>query len=140
MLQAFADSFRYKIDKDFAFIVQFDIEDKESSWQVVVENGKVAISEGVHEQAHLIFVTTTDTLCQIYENKITAPTAEGKANISDYAPLGWKFARGLEHNHEIFSTEIMAKYYFFVEHFFNRTVPEKFCQKKNVLALFMIEM
>ena len=120
MLQAFADSFRYKIDKDFALIVQFDIEDKKASWQVVIESGKVAISKGVHEQADVVYVITNNTLTQIYENRITASTAAGKAHFSDYAPLDWKFAKGLEHN-----PEFMAKYCFFEHHFFNRTAPEK---------------
>jgi mannose-6-phosphate isomerase-like protein (cupin superfamily) len=47
-------------------------------------------------------------------------TAAAKTKISDYAPLNWKLPEGLK-----LTPEIMAKIYFFVQHFFNWRVPEK---------------
>lgn len=120
MLQTMADSFQNKIDKDFALMVQLDIVDKKASWHVIIENGKVNVNKGAHGQAHFTLVTDTNTLSQIYEGKVTAMTAASKATSSDHAPLDWRLPEGSE-----LTPETIAKGQFFIQHFFNQTVPEK---------------
>ncbi len=120
MLHVMADSFRNKIDKDFSLIVQLDVEDKKASWHIVIENKKVIVRKGPHDEAHFILATNTNTLRQIYSGEITAMTAAAKAKSYDHAPLSWKLPDNVKP-----TPEIMAKFYFFIQHFFNWKVPEK---------------
>jgi len=121
MLERMAQAFKSKIDEQFSIIVQFDISDKKESWYVMVEKGRiVTVGKGPHKQARFFFVTTADTLRLIYEGKMTAMTAAGKAKGSDPAPLDLKLAQGLE-----FTPEVRTQFYTFIQHFFNPTAPER---------------
>lgn len=121
MLEKMAEAFKNKIGEQFSVAVQFDISDKEESWYVTIEEGrKVSVGKTAHKKAQFIFVITTDTLLLIYEGKMTAMTAAGKAKGSDPAPLDLKFAEGMES-----TPEIRKKFYTFIQHFFNPTEPER---------------
>jgi len=121
MLRMMGENFKNKIDEEFSLIVQFDIKDRKESWHVIVEKGRrIVVGQGPHKQARLFFVTTIDTLCLIYDGKMTAMTAAGKAKGSDLSPLDLKLAEGLE-----FTPEIRTQLYTFLYHFFNPSVPEK---------------
>lgn len=121
MLRTMAENFKNKIDEQFSLIVQFDMKDKKESWHVIVEKGcKVVVGKGSHKDALFFIFTTTDTLRLIYEGKMTAMTAAGKAKGSDYAPLYLKLAEGLE-----LTSEVRTWLYTFLQHFFNPSVPEK---------------
>lgn len=121
MLHIMAENFKSKIDEDFSLIVQLDIKEKKESWHVIVKKGrKVTVGKGPHKQARYFFFTTTDTLRLIYEGKMTAATAAGKAKGSDYAPLDLKLVEGLE-----FTPEVRIQLYTFLYHFFNPSVPER---------------
>ncbi|KPL02674.1 MAG: hypothetical protein AMJ90_05125 [candidate division Zixibacteria bacterium SM23_73_2] len=121
MLNYMAEVFKGKIDEDFSVVVQFDFKDINESWHVMVEKGrKVTVNKGLHNGAQFIFITTVDTLGLIYGGKMTAATAAGKAEGSDHAPLDLKWADGLE-----LTPEIREKFYSFIFHFFNPSVPEK---------------
>lgn len=120
MLQEMAKSFQKKIDEKFALIVDFEIEDTKEMWHVVVEKGEVRVTKGRHNKSGFRFITSTETLRKIYEGKMTALTAAGKSKVSDSAPLDWKLAEGIE-----FSSINMEKALFFIQHFFNRDIPEK---------------
>lgn len=121
MLHAMAENFKSKIDEEFSLIVQFDMKDKKESWHVIVEKGrKVAVGKGPHKQARFFFFTTTDTLRLIYEGKMTAMTATGKAKGSDHVPLDGKLAEHLE-----YTPGVRTQLYTFLQHFFNPSVPEK---------------
>lgn len=121
MLNVMAENFKNKIDEEFSLIVQFDIKDEGTSWHVVVEKGrKVTVGKGSHHEAQFFFSTTTDALRLIYEGKMTAMTAGGKATGSDTAPLEFGWAEDLE-----FTPEVKIQVYTFLQHFFNPWVPEK---------------
>jgi mannose-6-phosphate isomerase-like protein (cupin superfamily) len=121
ILHAMADSFKHKIDDEFSLVVQLDMKDEEKSWHIVVKKGRnITVSEGSHESARFLFLTTSPTLRLIYEGNITAMTAAGKAQGSDQAPLDLRLAEGLE-----FTSEVKRQLYTFVQHFFNPSVPER---------------
>ncbi len=121
MLETMAEVFESKIDEDYSMIVQFDIADKQESWRVTVEQGrKVSVDKGAHEGASLFVATTSDTLQLIHQGKMTAMTAGGKATGADHAPLDVKLAEGVK-----LTPEIRTRFYTFLQHFFNPTVPER---------------
>jgi len=121
ILETMSRVFKSKIDEEYSVIVQFDITDKKESWHVIVEEGrKVSVGKGPHERAGFFFVTTSDTLQLIHDGKITAMTAAGKAEGSDYAPLDLKLAEGLE-----LTPEVRTQFYTFLYRFFNPSVPER---------------
>ena len=120
ILQEMAENFQNKIDIDFTLTVQFDIQDQDESFCIKTEYGEVTIHEGPCENSHLLLVTDTDTIQKIYNNEITAFTAAGKARMSEPAPLDWKLPKNAE-----FTPELVDNAYFFIQHFFNRTFPEK---------------
>jgi mannose-6-phosphate isomerase-like protein (cupin superfamily) len=121
MLEIMAEVFKTKIDEHYSMIVQFDITDKQESWHVIVEEGpKIRVGKGAHEEAGLFVSTTSDTLRLIHQGKMTAMTAGGKATGADHAPLDVRLAEGLE-----FTPEIRTRFYTFLQHFFNPTVPER---------------
>lgn len=116
-----AENFKSKIDEQFALIVQFDMKDQKESWHIIVEKGrKVTVNKGPHQEARFFFSATTDTLHLIYDGKMTAMTAVGKAKGSDHAPLDLRLAEGLKP-----TLEVMTQLYTFIQHFFNPSVPEK---------------
>jgi mannose-6-phosphate isomerase-like protein (cupin superfamily) len=63
---------------------------------------------------------TADTLRLIYDGKMTAMTAAGKAEASERPPLDVGLAEGLE-----FTPEIRTQFYTFLYHFFNMSDPER---------------
>lgn len=121
ILEKMAEVFKGKIDEQYSMIAQIRIVDTDESWHVVVEEGQRAfVGEGPHEQAFLTFATTTDTLRLMYHGKLDAMTAASKTKGSDPAPLDLEFAEGSE-----LTPETKAKFYTFIQHFFNPSVPEK---------------
>ena len=121
MLEIMTEVFKSKIDEHYSMIVQFDIQDKKESWHVIVEEGrKVSMNKGAHEGAGLFVVTTSDTLRLIHQGKMTAMTAGGKATGADHAPLDVRLAEDLK-----ITPEIRTRFYTFLQHFFNPTVPER---------------
>jgi len=121
MLNVMANTFKNKIEDDFSAIAQFDIKDQKDSWHVIVKKGRsVIVGRGPHKQARFYFSATTDTLRLIYQGKMTAMTAAGKAKGSDNAPLNLELAEGLE-----FTPEIRTQLYTFLYRFFNPSLPER---------------
>jgi hypothetical protein len=51
---------------------------------------------------------------------MTGLTAAGKAKGSDTAPLEMKFGEGVE-----FTSAVREKLFTFIQHYFNRSIPEK---------------
>jgi len=121
ILEALAENFRNKIDDKYSTIVQFEILDNEEFWNVVVQpERRVTVNEGRHEQAQFFISITADTLRLIYDGKMTAMTAAGKAGASERPPLDVGLAEGLE-----FTPEIRTQFYTFLYHFFNVSEPER---------------
>ena len=121
ILENMAETFKTKIDDHYAMVVQFNMKKTKESWHVVIEEGrKVTLKKGSHERALLTFVTTTDTLRLLSIGTLDAMTAAGKARGSDSAPLELELAEDLE-----FTPEIRGKFYTFIQHFFNPSVPER---------------
>lgn len=118
ILEEMAHTFQHKIDKDFVLTVQIDID--ENSWHITTEDETVTVCKGSHPRPHFTLITTSDTLQRIYQGEMTAFTAAGKAKASDPAPLDWKIPEDLD-----VTPETQANAYFFIQHFFNRTTPEK---------------
>ena len=121
MLESMAQVFKTKIDEHYSMIVQFDITDKQESWHVIVEQGrKMSVGKGAREGAGLFVSTTSDTLRLIQQGKMTAMTAGGKATGADHAPLDVRLAEDME-----ITPETRTRFYTFLQHFFNPTVPER---------------
>jgi mannose-6-phosphate isomerase-like protein (cupin superfamily) len=118
IIQEMAHWFEDRIDEDFTLTVQVDISDTEESCHIVANHGTVTVCKGPHTHPHITLTTTEDTLQKIYNGEITAFTA-AEARMSDNAPLDWNLSENG------FSPEIVASAYFFVQHFFTRTTPEK---------------
>lgn len=124
ILKKMAHSFQNKIDKDFMLTVVIKVD--ESSWHITTEDKTVTVSRSSHPHPHVTLRTTSDTLQRIYQGGMTAFTAAGKAKISDPAPLDWKIPEDLD-----ITLEIQANIYFFIQHFFNMTTPEKIVLKEQ---------
>jgi hypothetical protein len=120
ILQEMAHNFENKIEKEMTLTVQFNIADQKTFWHVSIQGRTVVIHRGVHPSPHIVLDTTADTIQQIYHDTLTGFTAAGKAKISDTAPLDWRLHENLK-----ITPEIQAALYFFIQHFFNTTVPEK---------------
>ncbi len=120
IFQEMAHTFQNKMEKEFSILVECEITDTEKVWHVKVENGEVTVKEGQGGESAFRLKTSSTTLQQIYDGEITALTAAGKAMVSDTAPLDWKLPEGID-----FNPEYMSDVLFFIQHFFNRTDPEK---------------
>ncbi len=118
ILKEMAGLFEEKIDENYSCKLQFDFKDSQESYVIEVKDGKVSMQEGAEEDVDVVLCTTNKTLTDIYQGKINAFTAAGKAELSDTAPLDWRFAGG-------FMPEKMRDLYFFLMHFFNINEPEK---------------
>ncbi|MBU7016606.1 MAG: hypothetical protein HXS44_03805 [Theionarchaea archaeon] len=118
-LRKMAETFQNKIDIDFTLTVQLDIKDQKS-YHIKIKYGEVTIDEGPSENPHLLLVTDIDTLQRISNNEMTALTAAGKARMSDPAPLDWRLPKNAQ-----FTPEIVDNAYYFIQHFFDTTYPEK---------------
>ncbi|MGD2250630.1 MAG: cupin domain-containing protein [Candidatus Methanofastidiosia archaeon] len=125
MLQEMGEAFESKIDTDFQLQVHINITDIEAEVTIGIKNKKVTITKGSHP-SDITLITTTDTMKKIYQGEMTAFTAAGKEKMSDPAPLDWKLSEGLQ-----FTPDIQKKLYFFVQHFFNVTDPEKIVLKET---------
>lgn len=119
MLQEMGQSFETKIDSEFTLHGKIIITDIDTVFFIVIKNKKVTITKEPHSP-EVILITTTDTMKKIYNREMTAFAAAGKEKMSDTAPLDWKLAEGVK-----FTPDIQKKLYFFVQHFFNTTNPEK---------------
>lgn len=121
MLNEFVENYRHKVADTLSFVVQFDIQPNNQLWHVIIESGKqVKLEKGPDNRALVTFTTTLDSLRLIYEGRMTALTAAGKASGSDSAPLDLNLPEGFE-----FTPDVRLKLFDFVQHFFNRSVPEK---------------
>jgi mannose-6-phosphate isomerase-like protein (cupin superfamily) len=121
ILRKMADGFRGEIDDKFAVTVQLTITGPDQPWSIIVKEGReIEVPEGSSDSALFYFTTGLDTLREIADRKMNALTAAAQATASDPAPLGLKFAEGVE-----FDAETRVRLYTFVQHFFNVSVPEK---------------
>ncbi len=120
-LEDWTESFWRKVPDDYSLTVQIDVHPGPTSWHIVVEPGRrVELGEGDHPNAQVVFSTTEETLQRIYEGKMTALTAAGKARMSDSAPVEFRLGEGVE-----LTPALKAKLFFFVQSFFNRSTPER---------------
>lgn len=121
MLRDLAGSYRHDVSDSLPFIIQFDIQPAQQSWHVIVESTKRAtLHRGPNKQAAFIFATTLDTLRLIYEGKMTAMTAGGKARGSDSAPLEFETTEAAGK-----LTNARQHLLSFVQHFFQPSKPER---------------
>jgi len=120
-LDDWAENFQRKVPDDYSLIVQFDVRPGPVSWHVVVEpGGQINVGEGIHPDTHVILSATEETLRDIYEGKMTALTAAGRAHISDFAPLDFSLGERVE-----LTPALKAKLFLFIQSFFNRSTPER---------------
>jgi mannose-6-phosphate isomerase-like protein (cupin superfamily) len=84
----------------------------ETEWEVLMESG-------LPEKPTFIYIIEYETLKAIYEGKINALTAQGKAFSGDYTPMSIKQMEGYEP-----SIEENAKINPFSFHFWTRGFPE----------------
>ena len=121
MLTEMAENYRQKVDDRTSMKVQINIQPTAEIWYVIVEpNRKVTVSQDSNGPAQFIFTTTESTLRKIYRGEMTALTAAAQAKSSDPTPLKLEFGPGVAFDH---ATRI--KLFDFLQHFFNRTSPEK---------------
>ena len=118
ILKEMADNFETKINSDFKLSVKFEFRDENEDIYLLIDNKKIYFKKTVSKEIEGVFKTTGDVLKKIYDGKITAFTAAGKAHVSDDAPLDWKFKDG-------YVPENMEDFYYFIMHFFNTSEPEK---------------
>jgi len=120
-LRDWSESFQGKVPDDYSLIVQIDVQPGPASWHIIVGPGKqLELGEGAHPEADVILSATAETLQMIYEGKITALTAAGRAHVSDSAPLDFRLGEGVE-----LTPDLWAKLFVFIQSFFNRSKPER---------------
>lgn len=121
MLQDLLENFHKKVATDLSLIVQIDVQPSGQSWCVIIEPGqRISLTKGAQNNAEFVLTTTEETLRLIYEGKMTALTAGGKAKGSDRTLLEIKPGKDVE-----FTPETRVKMFSFLQHFFNRTTPER---------------
>lgn len=101
-------------------MAQLNVEDTNESFYIKIDNRKVILGKGISDEADVVLTTTYNVLRQIYEGKLNAITAAGKANYQDKAPLDWRFA-----NNKKITPDTIARFNYLGMHFFNRSEPEK---------------
>ncbi|MBU7010352.1 MAG: SCP2 sterol-binding domain-containing protein [Theionarchaea archaeon] len=106
--------------EEHTLTVQVNIQDQNQTFHITTKNRKVTVNKRPCDQPHFILTITTETLCKIYHGEMAALTAAGKAKISDAAPLDWKLPETIE-----FTPEILAKVYFFIQHFLTHQILKK---------------
>lgn len=111
-------SFEKKIDEEFECYIQFNIGDSGENILIDIRDGEVHISHGIDEGVDIVIGTTTETIQDIHEGKITAFAAAGKADPSEPAPLDWRIGGG-------FVPAKMRNIYYTLMHFFHTEEPEK---------------
>jgi len=120
MLEEMGAIFSQKIEEDFSLSVQIDLTPRQS-WHIVVEpGGHVVVGEGPDQRAQFIISTSVETLRMMYEGKMTGLTAAGKAHGAEVAPLELQPVEDIE-----FTPELRVKVFSFIQHFFNRSMPER---------------
>jgi hypothetical protein len=115
MLDAWSRHFETVIDEDFAFVAHLTISPGPTVLSMIVKDGRVSVVEGQAPGAEMALDTSEETLRDIYEGKLTAMTAAGKARASDPAPLDWRLPEG-----KTYDPALMERSLFVVQHFFHR--------------------
>jgi len=121
ILAAMTKSFSKKISPEFVLRVQFNITSPAQSWLLTAKSGgSVSIEQGFSKQAEVVLTTSESVLQQIYKGKMTALTAGSKSDASEKPLLDFQLGEMIE-----FTTNLKERLFFFLQHFFNRTEPEK---------------
>jgi len=120
MLESFVEDFRKDpAAKERQFTFGIKIKEK-GSWKVVIdENGVVELKSNMPDKPAPYYIIDYETLKLIYEKKMSALTAMGKAKMSDPAPMDFDFMEGFEPD-----SNMMGWLAEFTFHFWTRGVPE----------------
>lgn len=109
-----------EIPVTFGIRVKGDVEEK---WTVHIDNGsreKVSLKKGFPAAPTFYLKTDFLTLKKIYDGKMNALTAAGRARMSDKTPMDFGFMEGFTVTPEYISRVILPLGF----HFFNRGKPE----------------
>ena len=121
ILNAMTKSFSKKISPEFVLRVQFNIVSSPQSWHLTAKSGgDVTLERGFNPHAEVILSVSEEVLQQIYKGKMTALTAGSKGNADETPLLDFKLGEMIE-----FTTNLKERLFFFLQHFFNRSEPEK---------------
>ena len=121
ILSAMTKSFSKKISPEFVIKVQFNITEPGQSWHVTVRpGGEVSLEKGLNRNAEIVLSVSEPVLQKIYEGKMTALTAGSKGMADEGPPLDFRLGEMIE-----FTTNLKERLFYFLQHFFNRTEPEK---------------
>lgn len=124
MLKEMAGAYSRKLPPGASTAVQFDVQldtGEVQSWHLTGEAGEwLTVQRGPDPSAQFVFSVTEATLREMYDGRLTGMTAAGKATSSDVAPL-----EIVLRDSQSPGQESRAQLFGFVQHFFNRTVPEK---------------
>ena len=120
MLEAWAAMFEQKIDDDYTIYVQFQIAPDMQMLLVKAEGGRVEVIDGRSRIADMLLVASEEILRDLWNDRMWALTAAGKARYTDEAPLNWLMPSGVRA-----SGASNADALFFAMHFFFRAEPEK---------------
>jgi mannose-6-phosphate isomerase-like protein (cupin superfamily)/putative sterol carrier protein len=133
ILETFVVDFRSDpMAKDREVTFGIKIKDKED-WHVVIDGqGGAALNEGEPEQPTFYYVTDYETLYLIYQGKMSALTAMGRARMSDQTPMNFGFMEGFQPTPDLLGWG--AKFTF---HFWTRGTPEMVDFSDNTLSRFI---
>jgi uncharacterized RmlC-like cupin family protein len=120
ILEAFVQDFKTDtIVKERAFTFAVKIRDK-GDWHVIVDGqGGVELKKGMPSVPVVYYITDYKTLLNIYQGKMTALTAMGRARMSDPTPMNFGFMEGFKP-----SADFMGWGAKFTFHFWTRGTPE----------------
>jgi mannose-6-phosphate isomerase-like protein (cupin superfamily) len=133
ILETFVEDFRsdpMAKDRDVTFGIR--IKDKED-WHVVIDGlGGVVLHEGMPEEPTFYYVTDPETLDLIYQGKMSALTAMGRARMSDQTPLDFGFMEGFQPTPELLGWGVKFSF-----HFWTKGTPEMVDFGENTLSRFV---
>jgi mannose-6-phosphate isomerase-like protein (cupin superfamily) len=121
MLEDFTSAYSELAPSGSEFIAQFDISPPGELWYVSIgDDGAVRLQQGSHQAPVMTLLMSSETLGRIYEGKLTAFTAAGKASGADVAPLEVEYGAAAEELADPQGTMLG-----FLQHFFARARPER---------------
>ena len=118
ILSEFVELYRKKSSEKSNLTILFEVDDEDNYLVIDTKEWIITKEKSKPSTIDVEFQTSLETLQAIYDGKITALTAAGKASSQDDAPLDWKI-------HSKITSELLQQLYSFLIHFFNRSKPER---------------
>jgi hypothetical protein len=133
ILESFVQDFKkdpYSRERAITFAIRIKDQD---DWHVVIDGkGGAELKKGMPAVPSVYYITDYKTLLLIYQGKMSALTAMGRAKLSDQTPMNFGFMKGFKPDPKFMGWG--AKFTF---HFWTRGIPEVVDFGEEALSRFI---